>query len=56
MREPRNAHDRYAVAIEKDSTVISHLPKFCGGKIFVVEGTRKFQHNGNFCVYDITVL
>ena len=27
VREPRNAHDRYAVAVEKDGTVIGHLPK-----------------------------
>ena len=27
VREPRNAHDRYAVVVEKDSTVIGHLPK-----------------------------
>ena len=28
LREPKNTHDRYAAAVEKDSMVISHLPKF----------------------------
>ena len=27
VREPRNAHDKYAVAVEKDGMVIGHLPK-----------------------------
>ena len=26
-RAARNAHDKYAVAVEKDGTVIGHLPK-----------------------------
>ena len=25
VREPRNAHDRYTVAVEKDGMVINHL-------------------------------
>ena len=46
VREPRNAYDKYAVAVEKDGTTIGHLPKFCDGKkfgglIFVVEGTHE---------------
>ena len=27
VRESRNAHDRYAVAVEKNSTVVEHLPR-----------------------------
>ena len=26
-REPRNATDRYAVAVKKDGTIIGHLPR-----------------------------
>ena len=26
VREPRNAYDRYAVAVEKDGRIIGHLP------------------------------
>ena len=49
VREPRNAHDRYAVTVKKDGTVFGPLAIIiCGGKIFMclifmVEGTH-----GNF--------
>ena len=46
MREPRNAHDKYAVEVEKDGTVIGHLPKFRGFN-FVVEGTQKISNKEN---------
>ena len=26
-REPRNAEDRYAVAVKKDGTIVGHLPR-----------------------------
>ena len=26
-REPRNAEDRYAVAVKKDETIVGHLPR-----------------------------
>ena len=58
VREPRNAHDRYTVAVEKDSTVIGHLPKFHGGKIFVglifmVEGTHENFNTTKISVYTV---
>ena len=28
-KEPRNSHDKYAVAVEENGTVIGHLPKKC---------------------------
>ena len=60
VREPRNAHDRYAVAVEKDGTVIGHLPKFRGGKsfvglIFVVEGTHENFNTMKISVYTVSV-
>ena len=26
-REPRNAEDKYAVAVKKDGTIVGHLPR-----------------------------
>ena len=59
VREPRNAHNRYAVAVEKDGMVIGHLPKFCGGKIFVglifvVEGTHENFNTMKISAYTIS--
>ena len=45
VREPRNAHDRYAVAVEKDGTIIrSILPDLGvhGGTVGLVRSTLLF--------------
>ena len=53
-REPRNEHDRYAVAVKKDGQIIGHLPRIVsrvcslfmrrGGSIHcTVSGTRRFS-------------
>ena len=39
-REPKNAADRYAVAVKKDGTIIGHLPRKVSGvcSLFVRRG------------------
>ena len=59
VTEPRNTHDRNAVVVKKkkDGTVIGHLPKFRGCKIFVslIFVTRKIFNTTKISAYTVFV-
>ena len=38
-----NSHDRFTVAVEKDGTVISHLPRKVSRVCSILEGRRKYS-------------
>ena len=43
MREPQNVHDKYAIAVKKDGTVIGHLPRSVSCWFAVVKERRQYS-------------